>query len=108
MSDETKTYENERFAFGTNYHDGCACPAETAAQSISIGDAATEAAERYDSYLRSETSKSKGAVDESTARDAWMCVISTLEDGADWERERSNWYADAADSARRIADELGW
>lgn len=92
------------FAFGCDVYDNRPCPARAAGFTPDTGDESTEPAERFDERIRSQTGLDEGVVSENVARDTWKGVIRTLEGAA----EADDYYQEALEAARMVADELGW
>lgn len=93
---------NRKFAFGMNYCDGAACPAETAGFN-SCGDV-LPAAEWYDEIVKEEIGSGHGVVSEETAKTAWLTAVSILDD----DRFEDMYWEPAYLEARKVAKELGW
>ena len=78
-SDSSRGRTNEReFAFGTNEHGGCGCPAVEAGFPPEVNEWLRETIVEYDALVRNDTDKPSGTVSEDVAREKWNKAVEEM------------------------------
>lgn len=102
--------QDRKFAYGSNTHDDCPCPAVVAGYKPGEEKVPTLIAGQYDVEIKQQTPSDQGIVDEQVAKEAWYTAIEYYEQKAEQERYKSDIrnHEKVAKVGREIARELGW
>lgn len=90
---------SDEFVYGKNEVANCECPVLSAGFSMETNPYAIRAARAFDNVAHRNVDDFVGIVSEDTAKEWWLDTIAYLDQKND---------SEARETARQIAEELGW